>query len=371
MIRLSKCNLTREEKKSVINALNSEYLGMGQQVLIFEKKLSNFFGRETVCVVNGTFALMLALDAINIKKGDEVIVPSITYISSFQSISALGATPVPCDIDPLTMTMDINDLNRKISKKTRAIMPVHYAGGVGNLDEIYKIAKNKNLRVIEDAAHAFGTRYKEKLIGSFGDIACFSFDGIKNITSGEGGCIVSKDKKILNKIKNTRLLGVQKDTEKRFANKRSYKFDVKYQGWRCHMSNIMASIGIVQLKRFNFLSKRRQLLAKRYDDHFRGNKNIYFIEHDYEAVVPHIYPIRIYNLKNRELLIKKLKKRGIETGIHYQPNHKLSLYSKNKCKYFLPNIEKISKEILTLPLHPSLILKDISYIVKTLKKLIN
>jgi dTDP-4-amino-4,6-dideoxygalactose transaminase len=248
-------------------------------------------------------------------------------------------------------------------------MPVHYAGGVGNLEEIYKIAKNKNLRIIEDAAHAFGSRYKGKLIGSFGDIACFSFDGIKNITSGEGGCIVSKDKKILTKIKNTRLLGVQKDTEKRFTNTRSFKFDVKYQGWRCHMSNIMAAIGIVQLSRFNFLSKRRQLLAKRYDSYFRNDKNIYFIEHDYEKVVPHIYVIRIYNLKNREILIKKLKKIGIETGIHYQPNHKLRLYSRNK--YYLPNTEKISKEILTLPLHPSLTLKNIDYIAQSLKKLIN
>ena len=369
MIRLSKCNLTNQEKKAVINIMNAQYLGMGQEVMAFEKKLSNFFGRETVCVVNGTFALMLALDAINIRKEDEVIVPSITYISSFQSISALGATPIPCDIDPFTMTMDINDLKRKISKKTKAIMPVHYAGGVGNLEEIYKIAKNKNLRVIEDAAHAFGTKYKGKLIGNFGDIACFSFDGIKNITSGEGGCVVSNDKKILTKIKNTRLLGVHKDTEKRFANKRSFKFDVKYQGWRCHMSNIMAAIGIVQLSRFNFLSKKRQLLAKKYDSYFRNDKNIYFIEHDYENVVPHIYVIRIYNLKNRELLIKKLKKKGIETGIHYQPNHKLSLYSGNK--YYLPNTEKISKEILTLPLHPSLTLKNIDYIVKSLKKLIN
>ena len=138
-------------------------------------------------------------------------------------------------------------------------MPVHYTGGVSNLNEIYEIADELNLRVIEDAAHSFGSKYNSKRIGSFGDISCFSFDGIKNITSGEGGCIVSSDKNVIDKIKDLRLLGVEKDSENRYLGKRTWSFDVNKQGWRYHMSNIMASIGIQQLKKFKIFFKEKKI----------------------------------------------------------------------------------------------------------------
>ena len=141
-------------------------------------------------------------------------------------------------------------------------MPTHYGGNAGNIDEIYKIAKYYNLRVIEDAAHAFGSLNKNKLIGSFGDIACFSFDGIKNITSGEGGCIVSNDKKIIKLSKEIRFLSIEKETENRYLKKKQYFFDVKRQGWRYHMSDIMAAIGIEQFNKIDRFSKRRKQIAK-------------------------------------------------------------------------------------------------------------
>ena len=290
LIRLSKSCLSSLEKKSVLGVLKKEYLGMGEEVDKFEKKLSLFFKRKALCVVNGTAALQLALQAIGIKRGDEVLVQSLTYLSSFQAISATGAVPVACDVKLNSGTIDLLDARKRLTKKT-AIMPVHYAGGAGDLDEIYKFAKKFKLRVIEDAAHAFGSTYKKKLIGSQGDVVCFSFDGIKNITSGEGGCIVTKDKKVIKSIMNSRLLGIKGDTNNRYKNQRTWIPYVNEQGWRHHMSNIMAAIGLIQLKRFKILSNRRKVLAKFYFSTLKEHKKIQIFVKDYKNIVSHIYPI--------------------------------------------------------------------------------
>ncbi len=270
LIRLSKSCINEAEKKAVMKVLDAEFLGMGIDVNRFEKSLSNYFERDVVCVSTGTAALQLALQAAGIGKNDEVLVQSLTYVATFQAISATGAKPIACDIDLSTFCIDIKDAEKRITKNTKAIMPVHYCGGVGDIEGIYSFAENYNLRVIEDAAHAFGTSFKNKRIGSFGDIACFSFDGIKNITSGEGGCIVTNDKKVTSIAKDIRLLGVEKDTEKRYSGSRSWDFDVKTQGWRYHMSNIMAAIGSTQLSNFNFSSKKRQELAKHYIERLKN-----------------------------------------------------------------------------------------------------
>lgn len=368
LIRLSKSCLSLMEKERVLKVLNKEYLGMGQEVDIFEKNLSSFFKRKTLCVVNGTAALQLALQSIGIKKGDEVLVQSLTYLSSFQAISACGAVPVACDIKINSATIDLNDAKKKITKKTKVIMPVHYAGCVGNLNEIYNFAKKFKLRVIEDAAHAFGSVYKKKLIGSQGDLVCFSFDGIKNITSGEGGCVVTNDKKAIKSIQDLRLLGVQGDTNKRTKNKRTWLPKVSQQGWRYHMSNIMAAIGIAQLKRFKNLSKKRKQLAKFYKEKLSAQKNIQIFVQDHINVVPHIFPIRVKNLKNRLKLIEELKKQNIEMGYHYFPNHKLNFYKKKNLN--LNNTNKLFPELLTLPMHPDISKKEAEYVIKVFLRIL-
>jgi dTDP-4-amino-4,6-dideoxygalactose transaminase len=224
LIRLSKSCLGEAEKLAVMGVLERDFLGMGSEVQQFEQALTEFFGRPAVCVVNGTAALQLALEGCDVGEGDEVLVQSLTYVASFQAISATGAKPVACDIDPVTLTLDWRDAEKRLRSKTKALMPVHYSGGVGALDEIYAFAHKHGLRVFEDAAHAFGTVYKGKRVGGFGDISCFSFDGIKSITSGEGGCIVTDDPDLLTRVKDSRLLGVEKDTEKRYTSRRSWKF---------------------------------------------------------------------------------------------------------------------------------------------------
>ena len=268
IIRLSKSVIGEEEKTAVIKVLEKEFLGMGEEVDIFEKKLSEVFKRSTVCVSSGTSAIQLSLEACNIGKGDEVLVPSLTYVATFQAIKATGAIPIPCDVNEDDLLIDIKDASLKITNKTKAIIPVHYTGGVGNLNGLYAFAQKNKIRVIEDAAHAFGTIYNSNLIGSIGDIVCFSFDGIKNITSGEGGCIVSNDKKIIQRVQNSRLLGVENDSQSRYKNSRSWDFNVSRQGWRYHMSNIMAAIGIEQLKKRELFFSKRKLLAFKYDQLF-------------------------------------------------------------------------------------------------------
>ena len=342
---------------------------MGQEVGLFEKELSNLFLRQAVCVSSGTAAIQLAIEACNIGPGDEILVPSLTYVATFQAITATGAIPVACDVYHDTCLLNVEDAQSKISVNTKAIIPVHYTGGVGDLNRLYQFARENQLRVIEDAAHAFGTKYDSRLIGSFGDITCFSFDGIKNITSGEGGCIISDDKAVISNIKNARLLGVERDSDNRYINKRSWEFDVTRQGWRYHMSNIMAAIGIEQLKKMELFAEKRKKIAKLYDAELNLNPIIKPLERDYLNVVPHIYVVRIINLKNRDKLKQAMYERGIELGIHYNPNHYLSfIKSYNKKK--LHNTEKIYKEIISLPIHPDITENDVKVVLSELNNLL-
>ena len=360
-IRLSKSCLSEAEKQAVLGVLGREYLGMGVEVQQFEQALTDFFGRPAVCVVNGTAALHLAVQGCATAPGDEVLVPSLTYVASFQAISAAGAVPVSCEVDPLTCLIDLKDAAGRLTPRTRAIMPVHYSGGVGDLDAVYAFARQYGLRVIEDAAHAFGTTYQGRKVGGFGDIACFSFDGIKNITSGEGGCVLVDDPKLRRAIQDARLLGVEKDTEQRYAGQRSWEFDVRAQGWRYHMSNVMAAIGLEQLKRFPNLAATRQRLARLYDALLQGHTRIHVLPRNYTEVVPHIYVVRIAGLVDRKNLQGRLLQHGIQTGVHYQPNHQLRFYQSPGVRA-LPVTDKLFPELLTLPMHPDLSEDDVRYV---------
>ena len=365
LIRLSKSCVGDAEKLAVIDTMNQEFFGMGMEVMKFEEALSVFFDRPVVCVVNGTSALHLALQSCGIGQGDEVLVPSLTYVASFQAISATGAKPVACDVNAKTMTLDWKDAEKRLTSNTKAIMPVHYAGGMGDLNGIYAFAKLNKLRVIEDAAHAFGSAYDGDRVGSFGDIACFSFDGIKNITSGEGGCVVTEDEAVLQHVRDARLLGVKNDTNNRYTNNRSWEFNVTHQGWRYHMSDLMASIGLKQLQRFPKMAAVRQKLALLYNDYLGSNTFIDYIDHDYGDVVPHIYVIRIHGLTDREALRLCLLEKGIQTGVHYQPNHKLSFYRDTEMRP-LGVTDVIASELISLPLHIDLTECDVRYICEQL-----
>ncbi len=368
-IRLSKPLIGLEEKEAVLSVLSNERLGMGNEVKKFENELNSFFGRTTICCINGTAALHLALQAMGIGDQDEVLVQSLTYVASFQAISACGAIPIACDIELESLTIDLKDAKRKLSPKTKAIMPVHFGGDPGRLDEIYSFAQENGLRVIEDAAHAFGSEYKNRKVGSFGDVSCFSFDGIKNITCGEGGCIVTNNREIMSLAREARLLGVENETKHRFSDKRNWQFDVKSQGWRYHMSDIMASIGRKQLEKLKYFAEKRKELAKHYDELFLNSKSINIFKRNYQSIVPHIYSIILPEGTDRSSMRKKLYQDSIETGIHYMPNHQLTLYRGLQIQE-LKNTDQIYPRLLSIPLHPDLNRKQVEFIANKIHEII-
>jgi len=369
IIRLSRSIVERAEAEAVSRVIVEDgYLGMGKEVQLFEKEIAAFLGvpkEWVICVNSGTAALHLAVEAVT-QPGDEVLVQSLTYLATFQAISAAGADPIACEVLPQNIIIDLQDAEKRRSSATKAIMPVHYASNPGNLGCLYRFAQKYNLRVIEDAAHAFGCTYNGRKIGSIGDIVCFSFDGIKNITSGEGGAVVTEDQEVAQYIRDARLLGVEKDTEKRYSGQRSWEFDVHRQGYRYHMSNIMAAIGRVQLRRFagEFASKR-QVLARRYRENLGECNGIRFLDADLYESIPHIQPVRVLNGK-RDIFRAFLEERNIGTGIHYKPNHLLAYYGGGRIS--LPVTEKLYEELLSLPLHPGLSDGDIEYVCESVKE---
>ena len=358
--------LGSKEKKAVSRVLDSEFLGMGSETKSFEEELKIYIGgcREVISVNTGTSALNLALSCLNIGAGDDVIVPSLTYVASYQAIAACGATPVSCDVDLSTGFICPKAAEKLITKNTKAIMPVHYASQSFGINAIYQLANHYNLRVIEDAAHAFGCVYEQKKIGSFGDIICFSFDGIKNITCGEGGAIVTGDVCLADRLRDARLLGVEKDSEARFKGQRSWTFDVKYLGYRYHLSNIMAAIGREQLKKVDNFGRKRRNHASSYMTGLADVSEVTLFCHAFDGVIPHIFPIRVNKFFRAELR-EFLLSRDIETGLHYYPNHKLTLFSTSTDN--CPNTETLGDELITLPLHTDLTSADVARVVDTIK----
>ena len=373
-MRLSRSIVGEAEARAVARVLLEDgYLGMGAEVRRFEEELAAYLGVKPAQVVttnSGTAALHLAVDAVAAGCAvkdvrPEVLVPSLTFVASFQAISAAGCRPVACDALPETGTLDLEDAARRLTPRTIAVMPVHYASNPWQLEEVYAFARRHGLRVIEDAAHAFGCLRHGRKIGSFGDVVCFSFDGIKNITCGEGGCLVSFDPEVVRLASDARLLSVENDAQKRFSGTRSWDPDVKRQGWRYHMSNIMAAVGRVQLGRLDkeFAPARRDLAAL-YAQRLSPLKGLHLFATDpQDYIVPHILPVCVREGR-KDQVVRVLADRGIPTGVHYKPNHLLSFFGGGKPS--LPVTEALYSQILTVPLHPGLSRADVEHVCDAL-----
>ena len=355
-IKLFDPAIGNEEEKSIVKTLRSHLWASGSgegYVKEFENKFKSYVkSHDCIAVNSGTAALNLALSLIDIKN-KEVILPSLSFISTAHAILVNGGKPVFVDVEPETLCLSPNGIQKSITTKTVAIVPVHFGGMPCNLKSIQDIARRNNLTIIEDAAHAAGATYKNKKIGSHGTAVCFSFHPVKNLAMPMGGLISinHKNHKQFRKILLARRwCGI--------TDRVGSEYNVKELGWNYYMNEFSAVIGLAQLKKLDRLNNVRKNIAKFYDK-----------EIDVEHKIPfdkrcsyHLYWICV---KNRNKFRKVLNDKGIETGTHYKPIHKMSFYKRSNK---ILNTEKAGKEIVTIPIHPNLTQSQIDYIVKTINK---
>ena len=341
------------EIRSAINSLKEGWLGMGNYVQIFEQKIQNIIqnpNKAVVAVNTGFSAIHLACILLNLEKGDEVIIPSHNNIADFQCLILEGLKPVMCDVEKNTLCADPKSIKKLITKKTKAIIVIDYASNIANHDEIKKIAKYFNIKIIHDASHSLGSFYNGKPIGSFSEITTFSFDPVKTFTCIDGGAIVVDKGRYVKKLNEMRIMGMQQKTKILYKNSKSWVYDVKSVGYRYHLANLHAAIGIQQLNSIKIIRKSR---IATYNFYYNNLKNIpqIFIPKLQKDVLPFICYILVKkNLRDR--LNKFLKKKGIDTGLHWKPNHLHTLIKKNKYKHdLLTNTNQMYRELLTLPFH--------------------
>ncbi len=338
--------------RAATEALEIGYLGLGKATKEFEEALERYLeladDRVLMSTNSCTAALNCACLLAGAGPGDEVIAPSFTYVAAHQAITATGADVVFCDIEEPTLTVNPDAVRELISERTKAIMVCHFAGLVGRLDEIYQIAAEHGLRVIEDAAHAIGTRHDGKLVGATGDLVCFSFGPVKTMTTLEGGAIITPNPEELQVLHQLRLLGVDRETEARYQNRRAWEYDVLRQGFRYHLGAIPAAIGLAQLALLDEFVRNRQEYCRGYNQRLARISEVITPDSDYKDIGPFIYFIRV-PAEVRQDLIDFLKKQGVPTGIHFLGAHDFTFY-KNARRGDLSVTDRVAREELTLPL---------------------
>ena len=341
--------------KHLLDALDVGWLGMGASTQEFERRIAEYLGldgRYVVATNTGTSALHIALRVAGVGHGDEVITPSFSYVADHQAIRMTGAEVVMCDVREDNLGIDCEKVAELVNEKTRAIIPLHFAGIPCDMAGVKKLADERQLRVVENGMHAFGTTINGQKVGSDGDICCFSFDPVKIITSIDGGCVIVNSEDELEKLQHLRLLGVDRDTTERYKNRRAWEYDVVSEGYRNHLTNIMASVGVSQIKRLDeFITSRRQV-CKAYNDAFDGIAELIVPQTDFDNVSAFIYSLRVRH-DRREPLIVHLQERLIDTGIHFIPVHRHSYFA-DAPHGDLSVTDKVVNEVLTLPLHSNM-----------------
>jgi dTDP-4-amino-4,6-dideoxygalactose transaminase len=360
--------LGKEELNACKKVLDIGWLGMGADVGEFENRIKQYLhadDRFIAAVSTGHAALHLGLLVAGVKKGDEVITPAFNNIADFQAILATGAKPVFCDIDQDTLCIDFDKAEKLVSKKTKSCIIMDYDCCLCDHDRAAKFAEDNDIRIIHDAAHAFGSKYKGKMIGSFSDICMFSFDPVKTITCNDGGVLVVKTEEELKTIQEMRLIGMTQPTNLMYNNQRAWTYDVKKIGFRYHMSNLHAAIGLAQLKKIKEISETRRAACQYYNKNLSNIPELTVPKTDFKDITPFLYYIRVPSEK-RDSLRKYLLETGVDTGIHWQPGHWFTLLKKCK-KGDLSVTDKIGREILSLPLHSFMSQKTIELITSKIK----
>jgi len=341
------------------------WIGLGPKTREFEQRFAEYIGTKFAVAVNsGTAALHLALKVAEIKEM-EVITTPMTFISTNHAILYNGGIPVFVDIEPDTLNINPVEIEKKITSKTKAIVVVHYGGHSCDMDPIVEAARKRNIWVVEDAAHGCGGEYKGQKLGSLGDLGCFSFHAVKNLSTGEGGMITTDDQKIYGRLLKLRWMGITKDTWSREEKDERYSwyYDVEEVGFKYHMNDIPAAIGLVQLRKLDRMNRRRKEITERYN---QGLKKFSWLEtptvKSYAVPSHHNYVIKV---EKRDQLNIYLQQNGISTGVHYIPNNHYEMYRPFRGE--TPISDFLSKKLLTLPLFPDLRDEEVDFIIQKIE----
>jgi dTDP-4-amino-4,6-dideoxygalactose transaminase len=376
----SKPTISEEAIAEVVDSLRSGWITTGPKVEKLSGMLKDYLSaQETVLLASATAGMHLALLSLDLQPGDEIITASMTFISTPNMIVQAGGTPVFVDIDSAgTLNMNIDDIEKAITPKTRAIIPVHFAGLPVDLDRLYALAKKHNLRIIEDAAHAIGAEYKNKKIGSFGDTQIFSFHPNKNMTTGEGGCVTTSDSELAARIRLLGFHGMDRVAWNRYGKTGKQDYEIIAPGFKYNMMDIQAAIGIHQLPQLDTFNQKRQALAHRYLEKLAGWKQWHLPAiPDYDALhVWHIFT-PLLNIEeagmNRATFMEKMKALNIGSGVHYKAAHLYPYYQQHYpvTSGQLPNTEYASERIISLPLFPTMTFEDQDRVIDAMHTIFN
>lgn len=365
-------SIGEEEISGVVDTLRSGWLTMGPKTIEFEQLIAEYTGSKHAIAVNScTAALHLSLQCLKIGRGDEVITTPFTFAATGNTIVNTGARPVFVDIKRDTYNIDPEKIEERISANTKAIIPVHYAGQACDIKAIVDIAEDRGIFVIEDAAHAIGSEYDGKKIGSFGTTTCFSFYATKNMTTGEGGAITTEDDALADELRVMRLHGISKDAWNRYSEKGKWYYEIENAGWKYNMTDIQAALGIPQIKKLDGFIETRRRYAHIYNDSLGEIREAITPFEDPRARhIYHLYPL-LLDGPNRDGFMEKMNAKGIGCSVHFIPLHLHPYYrSMGFKKGDYPNAEWVYEREVSLPLYPKMTPEDVDYVVNSVKELL-
>lgn len=366
-----------DEISEVLDTLRSGWITMGPKTMRFEEEFSRYIGASHAVAVNsGTAALHLALKAVGLKAGDEVIIPTTTFTATGEVVCYFNAKPVIVDVNRDTHNIDIASIDKAITPRTKVVIPVHFGGQPCDMAEILEIARKHKLFVIEDAAHALPARYKGDRIGCIGDLTCFSFYSTNPLAMGEGGMVTTGNGEWADRIRTLRLHGISKDAWKRYAVGGSWFYEVMEAGYKYNTTDLQAALGLAQLKKVGQLWNKRKSVAKRYTEIFSTQEGILppAIRPDRETAW-HLYVIKL-NLEvlklDRNTFIEKLRERGIQTSVHFIPLHRHPFYRDafGVDAADFPNAEWVFERSISLPIYPGMSDEEVNYVTETTDNLL-
>jgi perosamine synthetase len=366
--------ITNSDKKEINKVLNSSLLTDGPKLGQFEKNFATFCNSKyAVGVSNATSALHLSLICSGIGKGDEVIIPNITFVATASSVMLSGATPILADVGQEDLNMSIDSIKKNITKKTKAIIPVHFAGMPCNMQQIMKIAKEKKIKIIEDCAHAIGSKINTKHVGTFGNAGCFSFYPTKNITTLEGGMIITNSKELAEKLKLKRNHGITRTLQNRYTKGKPWDYDIEEPGYNFRIDEIRSALGINQLKNIKKFNQKRKNSFNYYNKNLKNIPGLIIpITNSKYISSNHLYIIKITKLfgMTRNELFEKLLKNGIQTSVHYKPLSRFKVCKKKAKQYgTLENSERLYDQIISLPFYTDISKNQLDTVIKTIKKI--